>query len=87
MPAIKKAPAKKKASGAKNRKSKLIKGIASRPGQLKISNIFKNSIETVCQKKPNDSVSSINGQGCSEKVQGGTDPKADKGKFLYSKLQ
>lgn len=80
MPVIKKEPAKKKSSGAKNRKSKLIKGIASRPRQLKISNIFKKSIETVCQKIPNDSTSSINGQGCSEKVQGETS-------FISSDLQ
>ena len=44
----------KKANGAKNRiskRNKLIKEIASLPGQLKISNIFVKSIETVCRKK------------------------------------
>ena len=52
----------KKASGAKNRiskRNKLIKEIASLPGQLKISNIFVKSIETVCRKKSNDSACSI----------------------------
>lgn len=41
-----------KQSGAKKRKIKreqLIKEMASRPGQLKISNIFKSSVELNCR--------------------------------------
>lgn len=63
----------KKFSGAKKRKSKrnrLIKEVASQHGQLKISNIFLKSVDSVCQPKLNDTEKSIDTQDCTEKVQG-----------------
>lgn len=48
-----------KQSGAKKRQLKrdrLIKLVASEPGQLKISNLFIKSIETNCEKKSSTQV-------------------------------
>ena len=80
MSAIKKPSVIKKPSGAqKNRatREELIKEVASRPGQLKISNLFRKSVESICQVKSSTSTNehsaippSVDNHGCTEPMQG-----------------
>lgn len=56
----------RKPSGAKKRRVKrdrIIKELASRPGQQKISNLFLKSVGTLCQEKAIDSACSENDNG------------------------